>query len=299
MPAQSPTTPTVRDWLTGARVRTLPAALAPVLAGTGAAAAIDGAHAGRAALAAAVALALQIGVNLANDYSDGVRGTDDARVGPLRLTASGRVAPGTVKRAAFASFAVAAVLGLGLCAWSGLWWLLAVGAACVLAAWYYTGGRNPYGYRGLGEVAVFVFFGLVATIGTTLTQGLRVTTASVLAGSAVGLLACALLMANNIRDIPTDIDAGKRTLAVRLGDRHARGGYAVMVLGGVGLGVLATLGAGAGWLLLWLLPVGGGVLLIRRVLAGARGPGLIAVLRDTGYLELATGLAIAVVLGFG
>src|SRR5690606_36891475 len=150
----------------GARVRTLPAAVAPVLAGTGAAAAVDGAHGVRALLAAGVALALQVGVNLANDYSDGIRGTDDHRVGPTRLTASGAVPPATVRRAAFAAFGVAAVLGLALCAAAGTWWLLAVGALCVVAAWYYTGGRNPYGYRGLGEVAVFVFFGLVATVGT-------------------------------------------------------------------------------------------------------------------------------------
>lgn len=280
-------------------MRTLPAALAPVLAGTGAAAAVGAAHAGRALLAAGVALALQIGVNLANDYSDGVRGTDDARVGPRRLTATGAVAAATVKRAAFAFFGIAAVLGLSLTAWSGQWWLLGVGALCVVAAWYYTGGRNPYGYRGLGEVAVFVFFGLVATVGTTYTQALTVTMTAVLAGSGIGLLACALLMANNIRDIPTDMDAGKRTLAVRLGDRRARWGYATMLLGGVVLSAAATAGLPPVWWIAWAVPAGAVLVLARRVLAGVRGPGLILVLRDTGWLELATGVVLALLLGFG
>lgn len=290
----------MREWATGARVRTLPAAVAPVLAGTGAAAALDGAHLGRAALAAGVALALQVGVNFANDYSDGVRGADDHRVGPQRLTASGAVAPGAVKRAAFAAFGVAAVLGVALCLWAGTWWLLAVGALCVVAAWFYTGGKNPYGYRGLGEVAVFVFFGLVATIGTTYTQALQATAAAVLAGSSIGLLACALLMANNIRDIPTDVDAGKRTLAVRLGDRRARIGYVAMLVGALVLAVLGGVAGGAGAvaaaLLLLAVPV---VALSRTVLAGATGPALITVLKRTGMLELAFGVALGLVLWLG
>jgi 1,4-dihydroxy-2-naphthoate octaprenyltransferase len=280
-------------------VRTLPAAVAPVLAGTGAAAAVEGAHLGRAALAAGVALALQVGVNFANDYSDGVRGTDDHRVGPQRLTASGAVAPGTVKRAAFGAFGVAAVLGLALCLWSGLWWLLAVGALCVVAAWFYTGGKNPYGYRGLGEVAVFVFFGLVATIGTTYTQALQVTAAAVLAGCSIGLLACALLMANNIRDIPTDVDAGKRTLAVRVGDRNARFAYVAMLAGALLLALLsgvAGAGAVAVALLILAVPV---VVLSRTVLSGATGPDLITVLRRTGVLELAFGVALGLLLWLG
>ncbi len=292
----------MRDWLTGARVRTLPAAVAPVLAGTGAAAAVEGAHLGRALLAAGVALALQVGVNLANDYSDGVRGTDDHRVGPTRLTASGAVAPGTVKRAAFVAFGVAAVLGLALCAWAGTWWLLAIGALCVVAAWYYTGGRNPYGYRGLGEVAVFVFFGLVATVGTTYTQALTVTAPSVLAGCAIGAIACALLMANNIRDIATDVVAGKRTLAVRLGDTRARVAFAVLTLGGWALGVASLLVAGvtgAPWLALPLLAGGLGVHVSARVLRGATGPALITVLRDTGLVELVLGATLALSLALG
>ncbi|MFV0425576.1 MAG: 1,4-dihydroxy-2-naphthoate polyprenyltransferase [Beutenbergiaceae bacterium] len=293
-----PTPPSLQDWLTGARIRTLPAALAPVLAGTGAAAALDGAHLGRAVLAGLVALALQVGVNFANDYSDGIRGTDDARVGPQRLTASGAVPAGTVKAAALVSFAVAGVAGIALCAWSGLWWLLAVGVVCVIAAWYYTGGRSPYGYRGLGEVAVFIFFGLVATLGSTLTQALTVSLAALLASIGIGLLACALLMANNIRDIDTDVDAGKRTLAVRLGDRRARWGYATMTIGGV-LATLAATSQAGWWLLVWLLPLAGALALSRRVLIGARGPALIRVLRDTGRLELVTGLAVALLLGLG
>ncbi|GAB2614242.1 1,4-dihydroxy-2-naphthoate polyprenyltransferase [Pseudactinotalea suaedae] len=296
----SPTRPGLRDWLTGARVRTLPAAVAPVVAGTGAAAAVGGAHVGRALLAAGVALALQVGVNFANDYSDGIRGTDDHRVGPQRLTASGAVAPGAVKRAAFAAFGVAGVLGLALCLWAGTWWLLAVGALCVLAAWFYTGGKNPYGYRGLGEVAVFVFFGLVATVGTTYTQALQVTAASVLAGSAIGLLACALLMANNIRDIATDVTSGKRTLAVRLGDRRARLGYALMLGAALVLAVAAVVagdgGAAAAALAVLAAPV---VLLSRKVLRGATGPDLIAVLKSTGLLELAFGVALGLVLWLG
>ncbi|WP_420112495.1 1,4-dihydroxy-2-naphthoate polyprenyltransferase [Pseudactinotalea sp.] len=286
--------------MTGARVRTLPAAVAPVLAGTGAAAAIGGAHVGRALLAAGVALALQVGVNFANDYSDGVRGTDDHRVGPQRLTASGAVSPGAVKRAAFGFFGVAAVLGLALCVWAGTWWLLAVGALCVAAAWFYTGGTNPYGYRGLGEVAVFVFFGLVATIGTTFTQALQVTTASVLAGCSIGLLACALLMANNIRDIATDVDAGKRTLAVRLGDRRARIGYVAMLmlalLLAIASGLAGDAGAAAAGLAVLAAPVG---LLSGRVLRGATGPDLITVLKQTGMLELAFGVALGLALWLG
>ncbi|GAB2974735.1 MAG TPA: 1,4-dihydroxy-2-naphthoate polyprenyltransferase [Actinotalea caeni] len=301
MPEPRPDRASLRDWLTGARVRTLPAAVAPVLAGTGAAAAVDGAHGVRALLAAGVALALQVGVNLANDYSDGIRGTDDHRVGPTRLTASGAVPPATVRRAAFAAFGVAAVLGLALCAAAGTWWLLAVGALCVVAAWYYTGGRNPYGYRGLGEVAVFVFFGLVATVGTTYTQALQVTTASVLAGAGVGAVACALLMANNIRDIPTDTEAGKRTLAVRLGDRRARWGYVGLLAAALvaGAASLPAAGVAPGWLALLLLPLALAAPQASRVLRGASGRELITVLRDTGLLELALGAVLGLALWLG
>lgn len=284
---------TFADWVEGARVRTLPAAAAPVLVGTGAAYDLGSGSVPRALLAGGVALALQVGVNFANDYSDGVRGTDDVRTGPPRLTGSGAARPGTVKLAAFASFGLAAVLGLVLCALAGTWWLVAVGALCVAAAWYYTGGRNPYGYRGLGEVGVFVFFGLVATLGTTYTQALTVSWAAVAGAVGIGLIACALLMVNNVRDIATDTVAGKRTLAVRLGDRRARLGYVAMVVAPLVLAV--TLAPAHPWALLTLLLAPVVVRLARVVLGGAQGRELIVVLRDTGLLELGYG----VLLGLG
>lgn len=284
---------TAGEWLEGARLRTLPAAIAPVLVGTGAAAQVDGAHTGRALLAAGVALALQVGVNFANDYSDGVRGTDAERVGPLRLTASGAARPGQVKAAAFGSFGVAAVLGLILVALSGQWWLLAVGAAAIAAAWYYTGGRHPYGYLGLGEVGVFLFFGLVAVLGTTYTQAGIVTWPAALGATGVGLLACALLTVNNIRDVPGDALSGKRTLAVRFGERRARRTYAWLV--GLALVAGAACAVEATGALLVLLVAPGAVILSITVLAGARGVLLRPVLAGTGMLELGYG----VLLGLG
>lgn len=284
---------TAGEWLEGARLRTLPAAVAPVLVGTGAAAQVDGAHLGRAVLAAGVALALQVAVNFANDYSDGVRGTDAERVGPLRLTASGAARPGQVRGAAFVSFGVAAVLGLALVALSGHWWLLAVGAAAIAAAWYYTGGRHPYGYLGLGEVGVFLFFGLVAVLGTTYTQADVVTWPAVLGAVGVGLLACALLTVNNIRDVPGDAVSGKRTLAVRFGERWARRTYAWLV--GLALVAGAACAVEAAGALLVLLVAPGAVVLSITVLAGARGVLLKPVLAGTGLLELGYG----VLLGLG
>jgi 1,4-dihydroxy-2-naphthoate octaprenyltransferase len=281
---------TAAEWISGARPRTLPAAAAPVMVGTGAAAQVDASAWLPALLALGVALALQIGVNYANDYSDGVRGTDLDRVGPMRLTASGAAAPGSVKRAAFASFGVAALLGLALSAVSGHWWLLAVGAVCVAAAWYYTGGKKPYGYRGLGEIAVFVFFGLVAVLGTTYTQADRITWPAVLGAVGVGLIACALLMVNNLRDIPTDVLAGKRTLAVRLGDHKARRAYVAMLWVPVLLGVVCAFWAP--WSLVVLLLLGPAILLTIPVLAGARGKLLIPVLAGTGLYELGYGLLL-------
>ena len=284
---------TREQWLAGARPRTLPAAVAPVLIGTGAAAHLGAGHVGRAVLAGTVALALQVGVNYANDYSDGVRGTDLERVGPLRLTASGVARPREVLLAALASFGVAAAAGLALVAWSGHWWLLAVGALAILAAWTYTGGRRPYGYRGLGEVGVFAFFGLVATAGTTYTQADRVPWVAWLGAVGVGLLACALLMVNNLRDIPTDALTGKRTLAVRLGDRRARWGYAGLVVAPVLLGVACAVAAP--WSLLVLLLLAPVVVRAGVVLAGARGVALVPVLAGTGLVQLAYG----VLLGLG
>ena len=223
-----------------------------------------------------------------------MRGTDDVRVGPTRLTASGTVAPAAVKRAAMLSFAVAAVFGVALCVVSGQWWLLAVGAVCVAAAWFYTGGQRPYGYAGLGEVSVFVFFGLVATLGTTYTQADRITAPAVLAACGIGFLACALLMVNNIRDIPTDREVGKNTLAVRIGDTWARRGYAVFLgLGVLGPVLIAFWAPMALLLAIAVIPV---VVLSGRVLGGAKGRDLILALRDTGFLELAVGLGVLVTL---
>ncbi|HEY4315159.1 MAG TPA: 1,4-dihydroxy-2-naphthoate polyprenyltransferase [Actinomycetes bacterium] len=284
---------TAAQWLAGARPRTLPAAIAPVLAGTGAAAAADGFDLGPALLALLVGVAMQVGVNYANDYSDGVRGTDRDRVGPLRLVGSGVAAPPAVKRAALLSFGMAAVAGLVLAALVA-WWLVLVGVACLLGAWYYTGGRSPYGYRGLGEVSVFVFFGLVATVGTTYVQAERVTAASVLAGVGCGALACGILVANNLRDIPTDAAAGKRTLAVRLGDRRTRLLYVALVFAAYAAVVLITLQH-----LVVLVTLGTALPAVRptlAVLAGARGPELVPVLKETGLLLLVYGAVLGATL---
>lgn len=283
---------TASQWLAGARPRTLPAAVAPVLVGTGAAAQAGGAHLGRAVLAAGVGLALQIAVNFSNDYSDGVRGTDVDRVGPMRLTASGAAPAQQVRAAAFLSFAVASALGVWLIVLTGAWWLVAVGVLCIVGGWTYTGGRHPYGYRGLGEVGVFVFFGLVAVLGTTYTQRGYVTWPAVVGSVAIGLLACALLMVNNLRDIPTDSLVGKRTLAVRIGEHRARRLYAAMVVLPVLLGAVCALVAP--WSLLVLLLLAPAVLLAVAVLAGARGIALAPVLGGTGLLELAFGVLLGV-----
>lgn len=283
----------VSPWVVGARPRTLPAAISPVVAGTGAAAAVGSASIPRALLALVVALALQVGVNYANDYSDGVRGTDDTRVGPLRLVASGLVEARSVLAAAWLAFGVAAVAGLVLVIVSQLWWLLALGVLAIAAAWYYTGGSRPYGYRGFGEVSVFIFFGLIAVIGTTYVQVGRVTASSVIAGIAIGALASALLLANNLRDAPTDASTGKRTLAVFLGSRRTRLLYLVLV--GVAYALALALAFGGrpwAWLALLSAPLAmkAAVPIVRR----ARGADLIAVLRDTGLTELAYAVLLAI-----
>ena len=216
-------------WLEGARLRTLPLAIAPVAIGAGAADSVQAFDLTLSLLALAVALFLQIGVNYANDYSDGIRGTDDYRVGPLRLTGSKSVRPEAVKLAAFAFFGLAALSGLAIVLITGMFWLIAVGLAAIVAAWFYTGGKNPYGYAGLGELAVFVFFGLVATIGTTYVQVGFVEFNAVLGGIASGLFASAVLMVNNIRDIETDKLASKKTLALMLGKKFATGLFLLMI----------------------------------------------------------------------
>ncbi|KQR46389.1 1,4-dihydroxy-2-naphthoate octaprenyltransferase [Frigoribacterium sp. PvP120] len=221
---------TARDWIGGARLRTLPLAVAPVALGTGVARANGDWDLLLALLCLAVAVFLQVGVNYSNDYSDGIRGTDEFRVGPARLTGSGAVRPRTVLRVALVSFAVAAVAGVAVVVLTQQWWMLAVGAAAVVAAWFYTGGKRPYGYNALGEVFVFVFFGLVATVGTTFVQLGRFPADAWVAGVSAGLFACAVLMVNNIRDIPQDRAAGKRTLAVVVGDPVARALYASFLL---------------------------------------------------------------------
>jgi 1,4-dihydroxy-2-naphthoate polyprenyltransferase len=282
---------TTSEWIAGARPRTLPAAAAPVIVGSGAAAQVGGFAIGPALLALLVALALQVGVNYANDYSDGVRGTDLDRVGPLRLTAAGLARPTLVKWAAFGSFGVGALAGLVLVAITGHWWLLAVGAVAIVAAWFYTGGTHPYGYQGLGEVGVFLFFGLVAVLGTTYTQAGRITAPATLGAVAVGLLACAILMANNIRDVPTDSLVGKRTLAVRIGESRARRAYVAMIWLPLVLGALCAFWSG--WAVLVLLLILPAVLLSLPVLAGARGALLVPVLASTGKFELAFGVLLA------
>ena len=282
---------TMKQWVAGARPRTLPAAIAPVIVGTAAAAANrdvgleqQGAQFGLALLALLVAASLQVGVNYANDYSDGIRGTDEERVGPVRLVGQQLADPENVKLMAFSAFGVGAFFGFALVALSQAWILLPVGALAILAAWRYTGGDKPYGYRGLGEVYVFVFFGLVATLGTQYTQIGRLTPVGVLGAVAVGCLASAILVANNLRDIPTDSVTGKTTLAVRLGDARTRWLY----VGLFGVAALCT-----AFMAVWQpwAPVGlVGLLIawpgIRAVGSGATGRDLVPALGLTGIAEL-------------
>ena len=288
---------TTAEWLAGSRPRTLPAAAAPVLVGTGAAAQIGAAHLGRALLALGVTLALQIGVNFANDYSDGVRGTDDDRSGPPRLTGGGLVAPKVVLAAAWTCFALAGILGVALVALSGTWVLLLAGAAAVLAAWFYTGGPHPYGYMGIGasELMVFVFFGLLATVGTTWTQAGGAPWWVWCLASGMGLLSVDLLMTNNLRDIPTDRAAGKRTVAVRLGERGSRVTYVLVLAVAVSLAVLA-MPTGAARLGVALACLLGAVVPARPVVTGAQGRALIPALRDTGLYTLWWGAVVGLAL---
>ena len=277
--------------MAGARPRTLPASAVPVVVGTAAA------HAGghviwwRAVTALVVAVALQVGTNYANDYSDGIRGTDDARVGPIRLVASGLRPAGQVKRAAFAAFALAGLAGLVLAAGAG-WWLILVGAASIAAGWFYTGGPKPYGYFGFGELFVFVFFGLVATVGTSYVQLTHFTAVAWLCAIPVGLFSVAMLVVNNLRDIPGDTVTGKRTLAVRVGAPATRLVYTGCVVAPFVFACgIAALRFGS-LLALVALPIA--IAPIRRVRSGAVGRDLIPVLGDTGRTQLAFGLMLAV-----
>ena len=323
---------TTGQWVQGARPRTLPAAIAPVLVGTAIAwsylapilrlnldnggwftyepsAAIVAAFKlakddaaitpkdfiTRALLALVVALALQVGVNYANDYSDGIRGTDEVRVGPVRLVGQRLASPKAVKRAAFGSFIVAAIAGLSLVLITEAWWLLLVGAAAILAAWFYTGGPRPYGYAGLGELFVFVFFGLVAVTGTTYVQTLMTSWRAVVSGVAIGALSVAILLANNLRDIPSDAVSGKRTLAVRMGDGSTRAAYSLAIAtpyvaaAGIAIG-------GITWALLAFVSLPLAIKPTRIVRSGAIGRDLIPVLAGTGLLLL--GYALALSAGF-
>ncbi|MDO5736574.1 MAG: 1,4-dihydroxy-2-naphthoate polyprenyltransferase [Propionibacteriaceae bacterium] len=285
-------------WVAGARPRTLPAALAPILAGI-ASAVIAGQRPadlrfwGIALLCFVVALALQVGVNYANDYSDGIRGTDDDRVGPTRLVASGLARPAAVKVAAFASFAVAALAGLVVVVITGQWWLLGVGLAAIVAAWFYTGGSHPYGYLGLGELFVFVFFGLVATVGTTFVLQGVAPTWSWVAAVSIGALASSLLVVNNLRDVDTDVRSGKRTLATKLGDGATRWFYVALVAAAM-VGVVLFAALTTWWTLLALLAFGVLILPVRDLLRGARGRALIGTLQATGMAELGVGLGLLV-----
>jgi len=280
-----------RDWIAGARPRTLPAAIVPVAVGSGVAAGYGEFIAWRAALALVVALALQVGVNYANDYSDGIRGTDEQRVGPVRLVGSGQATPRQVLAAALASFLVAGLAGLVLAAVVS-WWLLLLGVAAIGAAWFYTGGSRPYGYRALGEVSVFAFFGVGAVAGTAYVQMERLTWLAVAAAVPIGLLACALLVINNLRDIPTDESAGKRTLAVVLGDRRTRVLYAGCAWAPFAVAVAMALAAPLALITLAAVPLA--VEPVRQVLRATSGRGLITVLGQTGRLQLAFGLLLTV-----
>ena len=286
----------MNKWIAGARPRTLPAAIAPVLVGT---ALIRREHHSinymNALLALAVSLLLQIAVNYSNDYSDGVRGTDYNRVGPIRLVASGLATARAVKRAAIICFALACALGSVLAVRTS-WWLIIVGALCILAAWTYTGGNKPYGYLGFGEISVFLFFGLVATVGSYFVQSHRITWQSILVSLPVGALSCAILAVNNLRDLPKDSLVGKMTLAVRLGDKRARKMF-------IGLLILAHLAALLAlfitpWTLITLLFLPVSLKISKRVLAGAKGADLIPTLGQVGKLQLllSTSLAIALLV---
>ena len=284
------------QWISGARPRTLPNALAPVVAGTGAAAWLHAAVWWKALLALVVAVAMTVGVNYANDYSDGIRGTDDDRAGPVRLVGSRLAAPRAVLGAAIVSLTVGAIAGLVL-ALSSAPWLIAVGAACIAGAWLYTGGSKPYGYTGFGEVAVFVFFGLVAVLGTEYTQALRVDWVGLVLAVAVGALSSSVLVANNLRDIPTDARSGKITLAVRLGDARTRVLYQALLSAAVALTLVLV--AATPWCAAGLVATPLALRAATPVRSGRGGAELIPVLRDTGLAMVVWAVAVAAALTWG
>ncbi|WP_280216614.1 1,4-dihydroxy-2-naphthoate polyprenyltransferase [Nocardia neocaledoniensis] len=287
---------TAAEWIEGARPRTLPNAIAPVIAGTGAAASVDGAVWWKAVLALLVSLALIVGVNYANDYSDGIRGTDDVRIGPLRLVGSKLASPTAVRTAAVLSLAVGAVAGLVL-AVTTAWWLVLIGALCLAGAWFYTGGSKPYGYSGFGEIAVFVFFGLIAVLGTQYVQALRVDWVGLLLAIAVGSFSSAVLVANNLRDIPTDTEAGKVTLAVKLGDARTRTLHLVLLA--VPFVISLALIARTPLALAGLLALPLAIRANAPVRTGKGGLELIPALRDCGLAMLAWSVLSALAVGFG
>ncbi|MGC8465394.1 MAG: 1,4-dihydroxy-2-naphthoate polyprenyltransferase [Acidimicrobiales bacterium] len=278
-------------FIEGARPKTLPASIGPVIVGLGLTFLYGPISIARAALAAVVALGLQIGTNFANDYSDGVRGTDNQRSGPRRLVGSGLVAAPIVRRAALGSFAVAALAGLVLVLLSS-WWLIFIGAASLLAGWYYTGGKRPYGYYGFGELFVFIFFGLVETLGTVYVQDLKVTVTDLLCAISIGLMVTSILVANNLRDIPSDRESGKKTLAVRIGDQGTRVLY-VSILVGSAVVLLPLVVAhpifvvGLLWVPLLLRP-------IRLVRSGAVGRELIPAIASSGRVVFLASLVVAI-----
>ncbi len=278
-------------WVKGGRPRTLAAAVAPVIVGT----ALAGTHAmlARAGLALIVSLSLQIGVNYSNDYSDGIRGTDSDRVGPIRIVASGLATPAAVKRAAFIAFSVAGVAGVALAALSS-WWLLLVGAVAILAAWTYTGGKTPYGYRGFGEISVFTFFGLVATMGTFYVQTQMLTLRSLTAAIPIGALSCAILAINNIRDRAKDALVGKHTLAVYFGEKGSRNFFALLLLLAHVAAIFVT-----PWALITLAALPFSLKLAREVKSEMESAALIPMIAKTGQLQLlfstllATGILVS------
>ncbi|MDR6863762.1 1,4-dihydroxy-2-naphthoate polyprenyltransferase [Phycicoccus sp. 3266] len=288
---------TPAQWVAGARPRTLPAAIAPVVVGTAAAYLLEKANLGLALLALLVSVSLQVGVNYANDYSDGIRGTDAERVGPVRLVGQHKADPENVKLMAFAFFGFAALVGLALVALSQAWIMIPLGALAVLAAWRYTGGDNPYGYRGLGELYVFVFFGLMATLGTLYTQAGHLSWTGLALAVGVGAIASAILVANNLRDIPTDRENGKLTLAVRLGDRGTRLLYVGLLVVALAMVVVAALDQP--WALLALLAFAMAWKPVQVLRSGATGRDLVPVLATTGLFEVAYAVLLAIGLVVG